>query len=256
MIIRRRAAGLLAITQPDHAHLAGVFAEAWGAGPAVDPAGVRKPLLTAARDHDDGWLAWEREPTIDERGRPHDFLTIPMDQRVAIYRRGIALVCAGDLYAGLLTSMHLTRLVAEGLDSLAGPARRTAEPFLAGQVAWEVRARRELGEPLGAEAGYVVLRAVDFLSLLLCMRPAEELAGTSIPPVHVNPGSPARPVRLEISAGRVLLDPYPLTVEPLEASVEGRALPTQTFVSNEVYRSALAAAPAERLTFTLAAPPR
>jgi len=117
MIIRRRAAGLLAITQPDHAHLAGVFAEAWGAGPAVDPAGVRKPLLTAARDHDDGWLAWEREPTIDERGRPHDFLTIPMDQRVAIYRRGITLVCAGDLYAGLLTSMHLTRLVAEGLDT-------------------------------------------------------------------------------------------------------------------------------------------
>ena len=167
--------------------------------------------------------------------------------------------------------MHLTRLVAEGLDSQAEPARRTAEPFLAEQVAWEAHARRELGDPLGAEAAYVVLRAVDFLSLLLCMRPVEELAGTSVPPVHVDPGLPqrgpggrpprvrrahgnqARPVRLESSGARVLLDPYPFTVEPLEASVVARALPAQTFESNEAYRSALAAAPAERLTFTLAA---
>jgi hypothetical protein len=136
------------------------------------------------------------------------------------------------------------------------PARRAAEPFLAEQVAWEAHARRELGEPLGAEAAYVVLRAVDFLSLLLCLRPAEELAGTMIPPVHVDAGSPACRLRLEPSEGAVLLDPYPFTTEPLEAAVEARALPAPTFESAGAYRSALAAAPFERLTFTLAGPPR
>jgi len=261
MIIQRSAQVILVVAQPDHARLAGVFARA----------GHQKPnpsLLAAAHHHDDGWLTWEAAPTIDERGRPHDFLTVPMDERVAIYRRGIDLVAGADPYAGLLTSMHFSRLLAEGLGSLEGAPRRVAEAFLAGQVAWEVRTRRELGEPSGAEADYLLLRGFDFLSLLLCMRPLEELAGTTLPPIHERSEEPARPTAIDVVDGRVVLDPYPFGPakhtgpegstgnEALDVAVEARLLPATTFDSDQAYRSALAAAPVEELRFTLTPPAR
>src|SRR5207253_9497790 len=138
MIIRGGPNELMAITQPDHARLAGVFAEAWRdhAGPS---------LVAASHHHDDGWIAWEEFPTTDGRGRPHDFLTIPMDQRVAVYRRGIDLLAKTDLHAGLLTSLHFGRLLAEGLGALEGDALSIAGSFLAQQATWEEQVRRELG---------------------------------------------------------------------------------------------------------------
>jgi hypothetical protein len=237
VIIRRRGTGLLAITQPDHARLAGVFAEAWR-----PPSGLS--LVAASHRHDDGWIEWETAPTIDDQGRPHDFLTIPMAERVAIYSRGIDLLAHSDLYAGLLTSMHFSRLLAEGLGPLRGDARRIAESFLAEQVAWDVRARRDLGEPLGVEADYLVLRAVDYLSLLACMRPIAELDGTRI----------TATMALGLHNGRVSLDPYPFGVDELVVSVPARGLGVTNFKDDEDYRAALAAAPFEELSFRLSRP--
>jgi hypothetical protein len=236
MIIRRGPNGLLAITQPDHARLAGVLAEAWRnhAGPS---------LVAASHHHDDGWIAWEEVPTIDDRGRPHDFLTIPMDERVAVYRRGIDLLAETDLYAGLLTSLHFGRLLAEGLDALQGDARSTAGSFLARQATWEGQTRRALGDPTGVEADYRVLRAVDYLSLLLCLRPLGELDGT-----------PVTTMTMTIEDGRVTLHPYPFAIDELGVSVPVRSLAATTFEDDEAYRSALRAAPVERLSWTLSRP--
>ena len=237
MIIRREGQGLLAITQPDHARLAGVFAESWrdGAGPS---------LVAASHHHDDGWIDWEKAPTIDEQGRPHDFLTIPMDERVAVYRRGIDLLATTDLAAGLLTSLHFRRLLAGGLKALQGDARRIAEDFLAEQSAWEAQTRRQLGEPEGLEADYRVLSAVDYLSLLLCMRPLDKLDATSV-----------LTMRMTVERGGVILDPYPFDARELTATVAARVLPATTFDDGEAYRSALAAAPVRELNWTLARPP-
>jgi hypothetical protein len=238
MIIRRGSSELLAITQPDHAGLAGVLAEAWGdhAGPS---------LVAASHHHDDGWIAWEDVPTIDDQGRPHDFLTIPMNERVAVYRRGIELLATTDLYAGLLTSLHFGRLLAEGLGALEGDAQATAESFLAQQASWEEQARRELGDPAGVEADYRVLRAVDYLSLLLCMRPLDELDGT-----------PVTTMTMTVEDGRVTLNPYPFDVDELGVSVPVRSLPATAFEDDEAYRSALRAAPVETLSWTLSRPRR
>ena len=120
MIIRRDGQGLLAITQPDHARLAGVFAESWRGGAGGS-------LVAASHHHDDGWIDWEKAPTVDDHGRPHDFLTIPMDDRVAVYRRGIDLLATTDRAAGLLTSLHFGRLLAEGLPAVEG---RPLRPWL------------------------------------------------------------------------------------------------------------------------------
>jgi hypothetical protein len=238
MIIRRGANELLAITQPDHARLAGVFAEGWRdhAGPS---------LVAASHHHDDGWIAWEEVPTIDDRGRPHDFLTIPVDERVAVYRRGIDLLAKTDLHAGLLTSLHFGSLLAEGLGALKGDARSIAESFLAEQATWEERVRRELGDPPGVEAEYRVLRAVDYLSLLLCMRPLDELDG-----------APVTTMTMDVEDGRVTLHPYPFDVDELGVSVPVRILAATTFDDDEAYRSALRAAPAGTLSWTLTRPRR
>jgi hypothetical protein len=236
MIIRRGPNRLLAIAQPDHAGLAGVFAEAWRdhAGPS---------LVAASHHHDDGWIAWEGVPTVDDQGHPHDFLTIPLDERVAVYRRGIDLLAKTDLYAGLLTSLHFGRLLAEGLDALEGDARRTAESFLAQQASWEEQARRKLGDPADVEADYRVLRAVDYLSLLLCMRPLDELDGT-----------PVTTMTMTVEDGRVTLHPYPFDIDELGVSVPVRSLAATTFEDDEAYRSALRAAPVESLSWTLSLP--
>jgi hypothetical protein len=238
MIIRRGPNELLAIAQPDHARLAGVFAEAWRdrAGPS---------LVAASHHHDDGWIAWEEVPTIDDRGRPHDFLTIPMDQRVAVYRRGIELLARTDLHAGLLTSLHFGRLLAEGLGALQGDALSIAESFLARQATWEEQVRRELGDPAGVEADYRVLRAVDYLSLLLCMHPLDALDGTPVANMTMN-----------VEGQRVRLDPHPFDVDELGVSVPVRILVATTFDDDETYRSALRAAPVRTLSWTLSPPRR
>jgi hypothetical protein len=236
MIIRRGGPGLLAITQPDHARLAGVFTEAMRDHP-------RPSLVAASHHHDDGWIAWEKAPTVDHQGHPHDFLTIPMDERVAVYRRGIDLLAKTDPRAGLLTSLHFGRLLAEGLGALKGDALSIAESFIAQQATWEKQVRRELGDPAGVEADYRVLRAVDYLSLLLCMRPLDELDGTSV-----------TTMMLRVEGGRVTLDPYPFDVDELAATVAVRMLAATTFDDDEAYRSALAAAPFRELSWTLSRP--
>ena len=238
MIIRRDGQGLLAITQPDHARLAGVFAESWrdGAGPS---------LVAASHHHDDGWIDWEKAPTIDDQGRPHDFLTIPMDERVAVYRRGIDLLAATDRVAGLLPSLHFGRLLAEGLKALEGDARRTAEDFLAEQSTWEAQTWRQLGEPESVEADYRVLRAADYLSLLLCMRPLHELDAASV-----------MTMTLRVEGQRLILDPYPFKGDEMSVTVPARVLAATTFDDDEAYRSALAGAPVRELTWKLSRPRR
>ena len=238
MIIRRDGEGLLAIAQPDHARMAGVFAESWR--------GVAGgSLVAASHHHDDGWIDWEKAPTVDDHGRPHDFLTIPMDDRVAVYRRGIDLLATADRAAGLLTSLHFGRLLAEGLRALEADARRTAEDFLAEWSAREAETRRQLGEPEGIEADYRVLGTVDYLSLLLCMRPLDELDGASV-----------ATMTLHVEGPRVILDPYPFEPGELGMTVAARALPTTTFDDDEAYRSALAGAPVRELNWTLSRPRR
>jgi hypothetical protein len=164
---------------------------------------------------------------------------------VAVYRRGIDLLAKTDLYAGLLTSLHFGRLLAEGLGALEGDALSIAESFIAQQATWEEQVRRELGDPAGVEADYRVLRAVDYLSLLLCMRPLDELDGTRV-------GN----MTMKVEGDRLRLDPHPFDVDELGVSVPVRILAAMTFDGDEEYRSALRAAPVRTLSWTLSRPRR
>lgn len=92
------------VTQPDHAELAGQFADHWGGD--VDRPAPFESLAVAAYLHDVGWEAYDRRPRLDDDGEPVDFRGMPADPWVPLYEEGIDAVVDLDPYAGLLVSLH------------------------------------------------------------------------------------------------------------------------------------------------------
>jgi hypothetical protein len=92
------------VTQPDHADLAGQFADHWGG--AVARPEPFESLVVAAYCHDVGWETYDRRPRLDEDGEPVDFRGMPADPWVPLYEDGIDAVVDLDSYAGLLVSLH------------------------------------------------------------------------------------------------------------------------------------------------------
>ena len=92
------------ITQPDHAELAGQFADRWG-GAAARPDPFDS-LAVAAYLHDAGWTDYDRRPRLDDDGEPVDFRGMPADPWIPLYEDGIEAVVDLDTYAGLLVSLH------------------------------------------------------------------------------------------------------------------------------------------------------
>ena len=134
-------------------------------------------IALAARVHDEGWRAWEREPGVGPDGAPVNFSAIDRPTHVALYREGIARAAARDARAGLLVSLHGQGLYEgrRGLDPGPPTPRSEREPevqaFLAEQdeVQADLRARIAGGPDLEewAWAGYRLLQTWDVMSLFL-----------------------------------------------------------------------------------------
>ena len=105
MIVAETAAGYQFVTQPDHAALAGQFADHWGREEFDRPEPFA-PVVLAAYAHDDGWRDYDRRPHLDGAGHPVDFRDMPPDVWTDLYDDGIDAVAETDTYAGLLVSMH------------------------------------------------------------------------------------------------------------------------------------------------------
>jgi len=105
MIVAETAAGYQFVTQPDHAALAGQFADHWGREEFDRPEPFA-PVVLAAYAHDDGWRDYDRRPHLDGAGHPVDFRDMPPDVWIDLYDDGIDAVAETDIYAGLLVSMH------------------------------------------------------------------------------------------------------------------------------------------------------
>ena len=91
------------VTQPDHADLAGQFADHWGG--AVTRPEPFESLVVAAYRHDVGWEAYDRRPRLED-GEPVDFRGMAADPWIPLYEDGIDAVVDLDPYAGLLVSLH------------------------------------------------------------------------------------------------------------------------------------------------------
>src|ERR1700734_2626772 len=118
--------GWLLVTHPDHAHLAGDFAAAWGNEQFRSPE-PRARVLKGISRHDDGWISRDAHPMITREGKPSAFSVelvgkysafeeIELDQYLAVRERAVQAMAADDPYAALLISMHTYNLLTKHAD--------------------------------------------------------------------------------------------------------------------------------------------
>ncbi|HEY4592176.1 MAG TPA: DUF3891 family protein [Thermoanaerobaculia bacterium] len=191
MIVVPAESSFLLVTQPDHAHLAGEILSLWRADGLPDNP-RRDDLLFAAREHDNGWREADAAPRWDaERGRPHDFITLPARERIAVWERGVCRFAAERPYASLLIARHALNLFGgrrgeEEWDRLLG----FLEDFENGLI-------EQTGvEPETLEEDYRWLDLADQISLAACARWREPARRYG---VHIAPGD-----------GGIGLAPFPL----------------------------------------------
>src|SRR5580692_8260750 len=121
------------VTHPDHARLAGAFAERCGNSRFLAPE-PRAHVLKGISCHDDGWAARDAAPQITPQGRPSAFSTelvgkysafeeIDLADYLAVRDRAVRLIASEDGYAALLISMHTYSLLNDHADrSTIAPA--------------------------------------------------------------------------------------------------------------------------------------
>jgi hypothetical protein len=167
MIVRQDEASFLLITQPDHARLARDIVAAIRSEAALDSP-RRETLLFATREHDNGWLEVDAEPTIDPAtGRPCDFINGPARVKHELWPRGIIRAARTDPRAGALIAQHAITVY----------SYRASEPEWQPFFGPITAMRDDLLRQLGAHAGpareqfdgdYRVVRLGDLFSLQFC----------------------------------------------------------------------------------------
>lgn len=158
----------LSITQPDHARFSAELLSLWR---SLADHPRREELLFAVREHDNGWRETDAAPHWDaERGRPHDFISLPRGERIELWQRGTARFAGERPYASLLIVRHAIRLHQE----------RSGEDWQAFRDYLD-ELQRGLIEETGApeeqvEEDYRWLDLADLISLAACNRWSEPFA--------------------------------------------------------------------------------
>lgn len=159
MIVSRHRGRTIIVRQTEHARLAGLLAEAWDLdallGHTVPPL-MRERTVEAVLHHDDGWMEWEREPTLDDAGLPLDFKNMPASEHSEIWRRSVNLAAERHPWVGALVAMHAQRLYEELPDPDIEPTEHLVQKSLAEWLAAAVDSllekAAELPEPCFAQA--------------------------------------------------------------------------------------------------------
>ena len=179
------------VKHPDHARLAGDFAERWGNGlfPSPEP---REHVMRGIARHDDGWAARDASPQITRQGKPSAFSTelvgkysgfeeIDLPDYLAVRDRAVRLIAEKDPYAAILISMHTYSLLHDHADrsTIAPTQLPLLDEFLAGQKALQDSWRKQItaNQNLKPEHKnettildhFRLLQACDYLSLLTCV---------------------------------------------------------------------------------------
>jgi hypothetical protein len=266
MIIQEHGDHLLLIRQTDHAVLSGFFAREWGNEHFARPEPFASFCLAAA-EHDNGWREWELQPQLDLKTRlPYSFSSIPTEQHIALYQRGIERLVKEDHYAGLLVSMHCaglydrTRATMPGFSAKSVKANETqlANDFVQQLKLQQLRLKVDLranpeaksfAEEKTLQANSQRLEALDRLSLYFCLAPLE---GATIDQVPVDnqggeTGWDLRPERGNV----VALAPYPFRRDSLEFSIMARRIPKRVYDDDLDFQKTLAHAPYFAKKFTL-----
>ena len=241
--------GVLAIGQASHAWISGQLARAWGNAEFARPEPFDAVCL-AAEQHDIGMAGWDLRPDIDAAtGMPLDFMHMPLRTHLELWRAAPRTLIAQSTLAALLVSCHgesLQRL--RNLDALPPEEAAAVRDHIAGQVAFQERLARTLGEPPERiSRNRRLIWTWDGLSLALLLGWDPYTAG-HVPTVD---GGHAD-LTLSTIPGAFALTPWPFAEPELSVCCEGRRLNASAADAAALARS-LAEAPVERVELTLRA---
>jgi hypothetical protein len=258
--------GWILVEHPEHARLAGKFAEHWGNSEFAAPE-PRADILTAVARHDDAWSRRDAEPFLTPQGRPSAFSRelvgkysafeeIDLADYLAVRERAADIVAADNPYAAIVISMHTVDLVTEQADltRLSEPDRALHRAFVERQLHLQRKMVAALARnPAYAEAveagrlfrAFEFLQACDSLSLTVCVRyPAP------IPLRHRHPrraGMPAELQCLPLGGDAYRVAPYPFDEDELSFALPCRIIEGSVFRDQATFRSAYASAPGTTL---------
>jgi hypothetical protein len=266
ILILQQSDPIIVIRQTDHAYLSGFFAREWGNEVFTRPEPFTSFCLAAA-EHDNGWNEWELAPGVDPKTfSPYSFMTVPTDEHIFLYQRGIDRMVKADLYAGLLVVSHCMALYDRARATIPGYSAKyvkSHEQHLANDFVQRLRlqqlrlkvdlrnnpATKPFTDEKLIKANIQRLEALDRLSLYFCLGQAED---TSIESVPVNDNG--QEVDLEIrpaGQNQFTITPYPFRRDPLEFAILARRIPKRRYVEDPELQSVLAAATFFNMRFTL-----
>jgi len=269
MLKTRRGEEFWLVTQPDHAALAGMLAAHWGnagfarPGAMEDTAGaerLRREVVLAVAEHDNGWWEWEADPELSaDDGLPlglSDVLKDPVSG-MERWRIGVPRLAARHPYASLLIGDHAQWLYAAQFE--AGHPAELTHPLQRGRSAYprelEPAARRFIGEMREMQEGFRwrmagdalwpralepehrlpharLVQILDALSLALCSDVLLPAAGSAsglgqdaleFADVPRRGWNDRVTLRLQPRGeGRIAIDPYPFAQPELRVAVPAR----------------------------------
>lgn len=265
MIVQQHGDPMVVIRQTDHAFLSGFFAREWGNEVFERPEPFASFCLAAA-EHDNGWQEWEMLPGVDPKTfAPHTFMTVPTDEHIALYQRGIERAVRVDLYAGMLIVGHCMDLYDRARATMPGYSAkyvRSHEQHLAADFVQRLRlqqlrlkvdlrndpAMRPFTDESRIKANQQRLDALDRLSLYFCLGEGGDITIEDVP---VSEQSEVDWQLREVGENRYTLDPYPFRREPLEFALLERRIPKRRYVDEGDLQKVLTAAPFYNARFTL-----
>jgi len=271
MLRTESESGWWLITHPDHARLAGAFAEAWGNEMFRKPE-PRARVLHGIASHDDGWAARDAHPSITREGKPSAFSTelvgkysafeeIDLADYLSVRERAVRIIAEEDPYAGLLIARHTFNLLTAHADrtTIAPDQLPLLDSFLRSQCIYQqqlmalVEADESLmpeeKEEATIEEHFRLLQACDNLSLLACV--AFESDATLLHPLPLNDGSAAEVRVLSIAPRHFRLDPWPFGATGIEFKFPARSIKGFRFDSSTELEAAFVSAPIDMLSVSL-----
>ena len=266
VILQQQFDPMVVIRQTDHAFLAGFFAREWGNEVFSRPEPFSSFSLASA-EHDNGWQEWELAPGVDPKTfMPYSFMTVPTQEHIALYQRGIERIVKVDLYAAVLVTAHCMNLYDRSRATIPGysakyvraPEQQIANDFVQRLRLQQVRLKVDLRKdpamkPLLDDNLIKMnaqrLEALDRLSLYFCLGTGED---TTIEGVPMNEGGKEVDWQVRASGdNQFTIFPYPFRRDPLEFAILARRIPKRRYVDEGELQAVLAAAPFFNIPFTL-----
>jgi len=255
------------VTHPDHAHLAGEFAKAWGNDLFAAPE-PREHVLRGIYAHDNGWTARDARPMVMRSGKPAAFSVelvgsysafeeIDLEAYLAVRRSAVQLIAQEDAYAAILISMHTYNLLTDRADRSTIRAEQLPllDEFLAEQLELQGTLRERLVEEGKPADGFVenfrLLQACDNLSLLSCV----DFGGdaTLLWPQQLRDSGAQEIAVSRVGERSFKLTPYPFADAEMVFKLLARFVPGLVFESDEALRAGFEAAKVEEVEVRVSA---